>query len=232
MRKAGYILLFVGIVIEASSLVMVFMTNQPLHVTYGIPMIIVGWKLTRYGKGIHESNQTSEVDPANSTGNDGPSREMPLTSAVADLITSRLHQVQKATRRIAKLFAALAIVVGAIVGASVGSPDGKTFFISISGIGLIVGGVVLFASSFDEKHLRRDLSDTTYLRTRGPVDVVKIRRYGHLLRLSDRAILIDNKPAKAIKGLDWATVDYSRHAKLILAVWDRAGKPVYQFMVS
>jgi len=234
MRKTGYILLFVGIVIEASSLAAVFTTNQPFHITYGLPMLIVGWRLTRYGKGIHATKRTSEVDSAtskSSAGNDCPSREMPVTSAVADLFSRQLHHVQKMTKRIAKILAGVGIVAGSVVGASVGSSDGKTLFFMISMIGVTAAAVILFVSSFHEKRLRRDLSETTYLRARGPIEIVNIR-YGNLLRLSDRAILLDNKPAKAIKGLDWATVDYSRHAKLILAVWDRAGKPVYQFVAS
>lgn len=99
----------------------------------------------------------------------------------------------------------------------------------MAGVGLSTGIIITaLAVLCGERPLHRDMREPTYLRTAGPVELVGLK-FGHILRLSDRAIPMDRKPARAVRNLNWATVDYSRHAKLVLAVWDRAGNPVYQF---
>ena len=78
--------------------------------------------------------------------------------------------------------------------------------------------------------VRQDLDDPTYLRTSGPIQVEPLFG-GNLLRLADRAFLLKGRssiPAMAqLAKLNWATVDYSRHAHVILRVSDRSGNAVY-----
>ena len=89
--------------------------------------------------------------------------------------------------------------------------------------GLVVGGIHVFQR---ERPVRRDLRDSTYLRTSGPVQVVSLYG-GSLLRLEDRAFLADPPPAKVLRNLTWATVDYSRHAHVIFEIRDQSGQVVY-----
>jgi hypothetical protein len=122
---------------------------------------------------------------------------------------------------------ALGVLGGAALGISVGSPDGLTMFFLVAGAGLFVSAIVFGAQVFCERLLRRDLHEPTYLRTVGTVKLVSTS-FGQFLALSDRIIPVERKSAKAVRNLNWATVDYSRHAKMVFAVWDRSGKLVYQ----
>lgn len=75
---------------------------------------------------------------------------------------------------------------------------------------------------------RRDRRGSTYLRTSGPVQVVDLGQAGHILRLADRAFTPPNSQATAqLAKMGWAIVDHSRHAHVVLAVWDWNGANVY-----
>jgi len=77
------------------------------------------------------------------------------------------------------------------------------------------------------KPVRRDLRGTTYLRTTGPVEVVSLGN-GAMLRLADRAFLIDQRyGATELGALGWGRVDYSPHGHVILGAWDKDGRSVY-----
>jgi hypothetical protein len=67
----------------------------------------------------------------------------------------------------------------------------------------------------------------SYLRTTGPVEVVSLGN-GAMLRLADRAFLIDQRyGATELANLGWGRVDYSPHGHVILGAWDRDGRSVY-----
>ena len=119
------------------------------------------------------------------------------------------------------------LLLGEGIDLAVSSPSGFKALPFMAGaallFGLIVGVIWIFTR---ERPIRKDLRDSSYLRTTGPVQVVPVYG-GWLLRLSDRAFLIDARPAKVLANLTSASVDYSRHAHIVFEIRNDSGQIVY-----
>jgi hypothetical protein len=233
MRKFGYALLVTGIVVEVLMLMITFGTTDSVsHVSlgYGLYMIIGGWQLIKHGKGIgpqqkkSASNQQCDISLAPA---EDSSREVPITSEISELIQRRMQRSRKVRLIItlsAGLFGAGFVVATALAA---GASNPPIIMLYALGAGLLLGSIIGAAMSFDGVRLRRDSHELTYLRSSGPVKLVKMK-FGYILRLADRALFVDPKQSKPLRNLDWATIDYSRNAKLIFSVWDRSGKLIYR----
>ena len=236
MRRLGSVILIGGIVLEVL-LVMAMLGGgdsvSRVHLSYGFYLIVLGWQLKKHGSGLKPEKQgphsiSGEVPQEQ----ESPSREIPLTAEMAELIQRRMQRQQKARRTALPIIFLFSLLLGVAISFAVGPSDARVIMLWSGGIGMLVTGIIGAAMIFgDDRKLRRDFLEPNYLRTVGPVQIVK-SKFGYILRLSDRALFIDGRQARSIRHLDWATIDYSRHAKLIFAVWDRSGKLVYQLAGS
>jgi hypothetical protein len=121
------------------------------------------------------------------------------------------------------------LLLGAIIQFTVSSSGGIgvfPFMVSASlAFALIVGGIWTLSS---QRPARRDLHESTFLRTSGPVQLVPVFG-GYLLRLVDKSFLLNSRDTTfAITKLSWATLDYSRHAHLIFEIRNYSGQSVYR----
>jgi hypothetical protein len=126
-------------------------------------------------------------------------------------------------------FCVLFVGLGIVLGATDKTPgEGMTFLMIFGLIGIASGSMIYGIWWLTAmKPVRRDLRGTTYLRTTGPVEVVSLGN-GAMLRLADRAFLIDQRyGATELGALGWGRVDYSPHGHVILGAWDKDGRSVY-----
>jgi hypothetical protein len=203
-------------------------------------LILMGARLRTSGKGIVQPNPPGAVEhpgvpAAPAPGQPAPTTsqvftvEMPLTPEVAALIAAQTARA----RRILLYVVAGSIVFFAGMGivfsvTNVAPGQGAFLLLLFGGLGLATAGMIYGISWLTMlKPVRRDLRGTTYLRTTGPVKVVRIAS-GAMLRLADRAFLFDSRYGFAqLSALGWGTVDYSPHGHVILGAWDAQGRSVY-----
>ena len=234
MRKFGYVLFMMGIVVEVLILVITFASADPVsHVSlsYGIYMIIAGWQLMRHARGTAQQRENTVSNGQDyvslAVHAEDFSRDMPVTSELSELLQKRMRRLQK-VRLITMITAALFGAVS-VVGISLAARAANALIIMpcAAGGGVLLSGIIGATMSFEGMRLRRDSRELTYLRSTGPVKLVKMK-FGYILRLADRALFLNYGQSKLLRNLDWATIDYSRHAKLIFAVWDRGGNLIYR----
>lgn len=106
-------------------------------------------------------------------------------------------------------------------------------------IALIFGGVAVW----QRRKARRDLTETNYLRTTGPVAVGGKEIAGsadeedttatlNTLDLFDRSLPLSAGQAgdlkKKLANVSWGTVDYAAHLQVILEIRDAEGRSVYR----
>jgi hypothetical protein len=234
VRITGYVLLVLGIIFELLFVLAALGGGKISPSAYVIAaiLIIMGWRMKAYGKGI--STRPTPASPSGaaiaeaSSVTPSPTVELALTPAVVGLITRETAR----SRRIMTIVVVVGVVVFLAIGEgidlAVSSPGNMKAFpmMAIVGLafGLIVGGI-WFATL--ERPVRRDLRESTYLRTSGPIQIVPMFG-GNMLRLADRAFLMNGRSAAAeLAKLNWATVDYSKHAHVILGASDQSGNAVY-----
>ncbi|MGB6197935.1 MAG: hypothetical protein WBF35_00155 [Candidatus Acidiferrales bacterium] len=203
-------------------------------------LIFMGAKLRASGKGIVQANPAESeghLGSAVATALSQPAApaaqfstvELPLTPEVAALIAAQSARGQRLLLYVVAGFLVFFVVLGVVLDVVNAAPgQGQTLALLLGGIG-VAAGVMIYGISWltTRKPVRRDLRGTTYLRTTGPVKVVPIST-GAMLRLADRAFLIDRRYGMAqLSTLGWGTVDYSPHGHVILGAWDNQGRPVY-----
>jgi hypothetical protein len=205
-------------------------------------MILMGAQLRKSGRGIVQPNPAGTAEHPGVPAAPAPGQpaaaftpaqvftvEMPLTPEIAALIAAQTARA----RRILLYVVAGSIVfftgMGIVFSVTNVAPGQGTFLLLLfGGLGLATAGMIYGISWLTMlKPVRRDLRGTTYLRTTGPVQVVRIAT-GAMLRLADRAFLIDSRYGFAqLSALSWGTVDYSPHGHVILGAWDAQGRSVY-----
>jgi hypothetical protein len=237
MRIWGWALLILGILFL---IMFVFAEFGGGHVGF-VPffvsafLILMGWNLKKSGRGILQSKP---ADNSGAPGLAGQSSavaaefstvELPLTPEIAAVITRQSARAKKILLYVAGGFCVLFVGLGIVLGATDKTPgDGKIFMMIFGLIGIASGGMIYGLWWLTAmKPVRRDLRGTTYLRTTGPVEVVSLGN-GAMLRLADRAFLIDQRyGATELGALGWGRVDYSPHGHVILGAWDKDGRSVY-----
>jgi hypothetical protein len=201
-------------------------------------LIFMGWNLRKSGRGILQSKPVAEHPGVQISASQGQSStpapefstvELPLTPEIAAMIK---RQSARAKRMLLYVVAGCLIffsVLGGVLSITDKTPNqGVTFLVVFGSIGVASAGLIYgicWLTSF--RPIARDLCGTTYLRTTGPVEVVSMGN-GAMLRLADRAFLIDQRyGATELGQLGWGRVDYSPHGHVILGAWDKDGRSVY-----
>jgi len=105
---------------------------------------------------------------------------------------------------------------------------------------MAVGGVLMMGGmyTFLDRLFARDLRGMSYFRTTGPVALAESNRNPNVyfLRLVDHSFMVSKVDQygafQALAPLDWATVDYNPHVKVIFRVADRDGREVFRRTAS
>lgn len=201
-------------------------------------LILMGWNLRNSGKGILQSKPIAEHPgpQISATPNQSVAPapefstvELPLTPEIAQIIARQSARAKRILFYVIGGCLVLFSGIGVVIGATDKTPgEGMIFLAVFASIGVASAGLIYGISWLTSFRLvRRDLRGTTYLRTTGPVEVVSLGN-GAMLRLADRAFLIDQRYGAAeLKNLGWGRVDYSPHGHVILGAWDRDGQSVY-----
>lgn len=197
-------------------------------------LILMGWNLRKSGKGILQPKPAENAGAgAPGQSNAAPAEfstiELPLTPEIAAVIVRQSARAKRLLYYVAGGFCLLFVGLGSVLGITDKTPgEGMTFLLIFGSIG-IASGIMIYGIWWITamKPVRRDLRGTTYLRTTGPVEVVSLGN-GAMLRLADRAFLIDQRyGATELGALGWGRVDYTPHGHVILGAWDRDGRSVY-----
>jgi hypothetical protein len=233
VRIFGLVLMIVGIAFEILFILALIGGGKDLALGLVVAagLIAMGWKFRTYGKGIvqqEHSSATTDVSPTTPP-LQSPTVELPLTQALSAAFIRQVARWRRITAIIIACFTAFFLILA--VGVYLALPPNtspKPFLIVVPAVclffALSVGGLHVFQR---ELPARRDLRESIYLRTIGPVQVISMYG-GSLLRLADRAFLANSRPAvKVLRDLTWATVDYTRHAHVIFEIRDQAGHLVY-----
>jgi hypothetical protein len=191
---------------------------------------VTGWRLiTLHRKRTQrrQSSASSAAKPESAIEPDPRTVELPVSPAISYIMVRENARRLRIIKIVMICVVSFSLLVGAAIDLTVPSQSGIKVFLYLAAaglaFGLFIGGVCILAS----RGLRRDLADFTYIRTTGPLQLVRIHG-GYLLKLADRTFAL-NVPAvaAAVRNLTWATVDYSRHAHLIFDIWDSSGRRVY-----
>jgi len=242
MRVLGNIVLVFGILFLVLMVLAEFGGGHTGWIPFGVAamLIFMGWKLRTSGKGIVQPDPAAPPEHSGAATLAAPAQpaapagqfstvELPLTPEVAAVIVSENARTQRLALRVAGGLFLIMFVLGIILAAVKVAPgQGKTLIALLSIIGA-VAAILIYSITWltTQKPVRRDLRGTTYLRTTGPVQVVRMSS-GGMLRLADRAFLMNGRNGMAeLSTLGWGRVDYSPHGHVILAAWDKQGRSVY-----
>ena len=198
MRVAGWILFLFGAFFSVLFVVKVFQGDFPVRgLVYGLILMVTGWRLIAYGKGISELNSSAAVSIASAEAS--PTIELPLTASVANAIRVLMKKSLRDSFLVFAVTAGAPLLIMAVIlffdQSALASPNRAYLAIPVAifgGAGLLFGGVVLLTSWLP---LRRDLRETTYFITSGPIQIVAVMN-GNLLRLADRAFLVRKDAAQ------------------------------------
>jgi hypothetical protein len=242
MRIWGNILLIFGILFLVLMVLAEFGGGHLGFVPFFVSglLIFMGYQMRTSGKGILQSNPAATAEQAGAATIAAPGLpaahagefstvELPLTPEVAAVITSQNARTQRLLFYVLGGIAAFMILLGVILDAANVAPGHGTAILALlSGIG-VASAILIYAIAWltTQKPVRRDLRGTTYLRTTGPVQVVRMSS-GGMLRLADRAFFMNGRNGMTeLSTLGWGRVDYSPHGHVILAAWDNQGRTVY-----
>jgi hypothetical protein len=229
MRIGGWILFVLGAAVCLLSFVILFRGDGfPLRIlVYGIIFMVAGLRLKTYGTGITQPSASAAA--ANATAAPSPTSELPLTAGAANAIRASMKKSLRDSFLMFAFTAGLPLLIMAVAlyfnQDVLSSPNRRYLVIPVAicgGAGLLFGGIVFLTSWLP---LRRDLRETTYWVTAGPIQIVALTN-SSLLRLADRAFLVRKDAAKQLAGLDWARVHHTKHAHLILGAWRQSGTSV------
>jgi hypothetical protein len=154
--------------------------------------------------------------------------EMPATPAIrtclGELAAGQRYGIEPGLSR---MLGIALVVIGFVLSASFGWPA----------LILLVPGILLFAGIFTHgRRLDRDVDETTYLRTTGPMCFIGHEDGSALdsqtLEVAGNSCTIVERMTPWAEGqvrqLSWGTVDHSRHLKVVFEIRDKDGRAVYR----
>lgn len=232
MRWVGWTLLIAGVVLAVL---------LGLSLADGGRVSAEGWFAvfiaTSYGAALRKAKprqRRTKAADGSAVANDG-TVEVPLTPPLREALRGDLT---KTRRRLVMVYAGIAatfIAFGVWLQFDVPRNPGVAPPASIfsgpaalmTAICLGVGVVLLLVWLPTERRVARDLRETTYLRTTGPVQLVPILS-AYQLSIGDQRFIIPSPVASVLRTLSWATVDYTRHHHAVLTVAKKDGTVVFQ----
>ncbi len=228
MRIWGYIVLVLGIIY----LILFMMANSTGAHIKALPFLITlfliysGVMLIKSGKGILQTRTSANADTKFVS---AFTEQIPMSRDVAKVIEQQCAKNYKIIKYLGVGSLIFFLLFGAIIGIldkNLQESIALTIVFGILGIFTALMTVGAFWL-INRVPLKKDLSGTNYLRTKGPIELTPFMG-GAILRLADRAFLINGKFAipELIK-INEGTVDYSCHAHVILAAWDRNGEMIF-----
>ncbi len=232
MRILGLGIMVVGIISGLLLLLARLGGGQVSATAFIVVALMVGggWRLRAYGKGLtprQPSAPGSQRGFQSTPAQQAASVELPYTKAMSDVLSRKMKHSRRVTAILIASGMSFFLLVGAVLDFATQPASGFRAlpFLAAAGLvfGLIVGVIWLLTG---DRPIRRDLRESTYRRTSGPVQLVAVYG-GWMLRLADRAFLVDARPAKTLRNVSWAVVDHSRHAHLIFEVKDHSGQRIY-----
>jgi len=241
MRIWGWVLMILGILFLLLMTMAEFGGGHLGFIPFFVSFLLIfmGWRLRTSGKGIVQAKPAAADQPgvapsatpaqAAAPAVQFSTVELSLTPDVAAVISTQKARTKRFLLWVVAGILVLFVGLGVGIGATDHTPgEGQTFFLVFAGVGIVSAGLIYGISWLTaQRSVRRDLAGTTYLRTTGPVSVVRMGS-GGMLRLADRAFLMDGRYGMTqLSTLGYGTVDYTPHGHVILAAWDRAGRCVY-----
>lgn len=228
MRIWGYIVFIIGIIF-----VILFILAKmggghmsPLPFIIALFLIAAGIKLIKSGKGILLSKTTPR---SLSISEESFTKKMPMSHEISMIIDEQCAKNWKIIRYLAIGYILFFFLLGGILGFVDKKPqEGISLAILFGLLGIFVSLIVVGAFwLISRRPLKKDLQENCYLRTKGPIQMIPFYGSG-ILRLADRAFLINgNYGIKELSKINEGTVDYTAHAHVILAAWNKTGQQVY-----
>jgi hypothetical protein len=236
MRIWGWVLLILGILFLIMFVLAEFGGGHVGFVPFFVSgfLILMGWNLRKSGRGILQSKPAESAGVGTPGQSSAPAAEfstveLPVTPEIVAVIVRQSARAKRLLTYVAGGFCVLFVGLGIVLGVTDKTPGEGMTFLMIFGLIGVASGLMIYGIWWltAMKPVRRDLRGTTYLRTTGPVEVVSLGN-GAMLRLADRAFLIDQRyGATELGALGWGRVDYSPHGHVILGAWDKDGRSVY-----
>ena len=228
IRIFGYVLLVVGILF-----LVLFAFAQIGGAHLGVlPWLVslflasAGWSLARSGKGLVRA---SAAAPTAATATFTVT--VPMSPEAAAVIKRQADRSRRVPLYLAGGFFVFFLLVGVVLAMVDHAPgEGGSFFAIFALIGAVTGALIAAISLIAARPYGREINETIFLRTTGPIEVASAGFWSvaAILRLADRAFLI-NLPGEraALSRLSEGTVDYSAHGHVILAAWDSQRRIAY-----
>jgi hypothetical protein len=222
MRIAGWVFIGMGTFFVVVFLEKAFVEGDVRWGAVGAVavMFFLGWRLLVNARGIADAETASKA-----------TIELPMTPSAASVIAASPQKMRRAVGIVLAL-AVAALAVGMLIDYYHPTPNPLHLSLATTVCGAVGGGLFLIVASawiFSSwLPARHDLRDAKFLRTSGPV-AVELMQNGYLLRMADRGLVVTREVGQAFEshGVNWAVVDHSKHAHVILAAWDNTGKSVF-----
>lgn len=225
MRTWGFVLIGIGVFYAIAMALALAGGSQmsPIPLVVAVLLVAMGATFARSGTALVKTPPSADAP--------SPTTELPMSAEISAVVR---QQTAKTWRVLLILSGGMAlgfILLGAIVGFADQTPgEGAQIFSFFCALGVVMGGTILFTSWLTTRRLiNSDVRAANYLRTVGPLQLVPLVTGGAMLRLADRAFLINGRGGvRELKGVTAGTVDYTAKAHVILGAWDANGHELYR----
>ena len=147
--------------------------------------------------------------------------ELPMQPTIAALLVAAFVRQQGRAWLLARL---PVVVVGAWLSyTALNSPGSIWFAVAVLAVLVFVVSMATMLLWSATRDIVADRGERTYLRTSGAPTCIAERDSEGLLvtyELGGQMFQVDGSLAAQLEACDWVTVDHTRHARLILAVWN------------
>ncbi len=217
MRVLGWISFALGVLFVVPGLILLVGGDDLSRRVTGAVMLLGSARLIVVGRALAGIRRTKRASSA--------SVAVPVTPVLVALIGEILARERRTVVRTIGIGVAAWLVLATGASLTMSHPSAAVgFVVTSSVIALAVGGVVggLWLA-LAERPVRRDLRESTCLRASGA-----LRLRGRTLHIPGESFVVPRPVATALAGVDRGTVDYTRHARVVLEVRDGGGTPVYR----
>ncbi len=226
MRILGYALMLFGVGVAA---VLLFTGNAGFFrglrvVLLASTVVAFGYRLTMPGPKL---SATPSVTEASRDAIAEGTVELPMTEEVKAILAHSAAKIHRSA------FNALIGIVAAGQVLALGVyyfdlPQDPLKYYVATAVSILIAVPIVIITLIMAARMRRDGKNLTYSRTTGPIKLVPVQN-SYTLRMVGRSFGIEPKRvAPALKGLDWASIDYSPLGHVVLLVRNRGGETLYR----